>query len=65
MPLLNGSKQHSYAAKLAKAVSDGVKLDRKAMKFADHYCTLKCNPYWAKGKKPVKIIGNHKFFRLR
>jgi hypothetical protein len=31
---------------------------------ANHYCTLKSNPYWAKGKKPTKIIGNHKFYKL-
>ena len=32
---------------------------------ADHYCTLKTKPYWAKGKAPVRIIGNHKFYKLR
>ena len=62
--LLDKSKQHSYALRLAKHMSAGKELDRKYVKFADHYCTLKCNPYWAKGKKPVKIIGNHKFFKL-
>ena len=31
---------------------------------ANHYCTLKCNPYWAKGQKPTKIIGNHKFYKI-
>ena len=31
---------------------------------ANHYCTIKANPYWTKGQKPVKIIGNHKFYKL-
>lgn len=43
---------------------------------ADHYCTTRVNPYWTfktvikNGKtirigiEPVKIIGNHKFYRL-
>ena len=34
------------------------------VKNADHYCTLKTNPYWAKGKKTVAVINNHKFYRL-
>jgi N-acetylmuramoyl-L-alanine amidase len=62
--LLNGSKEHLYAITLAKAVTTENGLDKRATNFADHYCTLKTNPYWAKGKKPVKIIGNHKFFKL-
>ena len=62
--LLNKSKQHSYALRLAKHISAGKELDRKYVGFADHYCTLKTNPYWAKGEKPVKIVGNHKFFKL-
>lgn len=33
---------------------------------ADHYCTKKVAPYtrWAKGRKPVKVIGNHQFYRI-
>ena len=62
--LLNRSKEHLYAIKLAQAVTTENGLDKRVTKNADHYCTLKTNPYWAKGKKPVKIIGNHKFFKL-
>jgi hypothetical protein len=65
--LLKGKKEIVvYALKLAKhmTVRPLKELDRKYVNFADHYCTLKTNPYWAKGKKPVKIIGNHKFFKL-
>ena len=41
------------------------KLDAAAIGHADHYCTVKIKPYWAKGKTPVAVIGNHKFFKLR
>lgn len=32
-------------------------------KKANHYCTLKTEPYWAT-KPPVAVVGNHKFFKL-
>lgn len=41
------------------------KLDAAAIGYADHYCTVKIKPYWSKGKTPVAVIGNHKFFKLR
>jgi len=25
---------------------------------------MKKKPYWAKGKKPVKVIGQHAFYKL-
>ncbi len=31
---------------------------------ATHYHAASITPYWAKGEKPVTIIGNHKFYRL-
>ena len=74
--LLNRSKEHLYAIKLAQAVTTKNGLDKRVTKNADHYCTLKTNPYWSYktvvkgGKKikvpikPVKVIGNHKFFKL-
>jgi hypothetical protein len=33
---------------------------------ADHYCTTKIIKYtgWARGRKPVAVIGNHSFFRI-
>jgi len=61
--LLNGSKQHLYAMNLAPHVIQGG-LDLNYVKHANHYCTLKTHNAWTKGKKPVKIIGNHKFFKL-
>ena len=50
-----------YARTLAKNIN---KLRLSTVKNADHYCTLKTNPYWAKGKKTVAVINNHKFYRL-
>ena len=29
---------------------------------ATHYCTLESNPAWSRGKRPSKVIGNHKFY---
>jgi hypothetical protein len=31
---------------------------------ANHYCTLKTFPYWAKGRTPSAVIRNHKFYRI-
>jgi spore germination cell wall hydrolase CwlJ-like protein len=53
-----------YAIKLAKAMCKGYKLVQAFTGNADHYCTLKTHNYWTKKNKPVKIIGNHKFFKL-
>lgn len=61
--LLN-TKEASYAIKLARILRDSIELDRSFVGFANHYCTLKARPYWARGKKPVKIRGNHKFYKL-
>lgn len=39
-------------------------LDLSLVNEANHYCTLDTNPKWAKGKKPVVVIKNHKFYKL-
>ncbi len=53
-----------YAMLLANTLCSGGKIDRSFANNANHFCTIKSNPYWAKNRKPVKIIGNHKFFKL-
>jgi N-acetylmuramoyl-L-alanine amidase len=50
-----------YAKTLAVHVMN---LDRSYTGHSDHYCTISVNPYWAKGRTPVRVIGNHKFFRI-
>ena len=56
------SKSTQEARKLARLVC------KKSLKDitngANHFCALKSNPYWIKGKKPIKTIGKHKFFKL-
>jgi len=62
------SKHAKYARKLARAVCRGGKLSLTYVGDADHYYSkkyLKKPPYWAKNKKPVKIIGNHVFYKLK
>jgi hypothetical protein len=41
-------------------------MNRAKVGFADHYYAdwIKA-PYWAKGNKPVAVIGKHKFYRLK
>ena len=41
-------------------------MNRAKIGFADHYYAdwIKA-PYWAKGKKPVAVIGKHKFYCLK
>ena len=54
--------QAKYALLLARNVS---LLSREYVGFANHYHNNKITtPYWAKGKKPVKVIGNHLFYKL-
>jgi spore germination cell wall hydrolase CwlJ-like protein len=55
-------KEAEYAKTLASNIHN---LDRSYTGYADHYHTKSVKPYWSKGKKPVKVIGNHLFFKLR
>ena len=54
-----------YAIFLAKHLCNGGDLNRSAIAYADHYCTLNSYPSWIKGKTPVYKHGNHKYFRLK
>ena len=58
------SKSMMYARQLARHVcrSDIKLID--ITEGADHFMRIDCNPDWVKEKKPVTIIGNHKFYRL-
>lgn len=73
--LLNSNnKQAIYAKYLALGMG---RIQTSFVNNADHYCTLAKKPYWSyktiiKNKKkikipikPVKIIGQHKFYKLR
>ena len=55
--------QAKYAISLAKVVKQ---LSRDYVGYANHYHAtwMKKKPYWAKGKKPVKVIGQHAFYKL-
>ncbi len=53
-------------AKYAPALAKNIKLlSRDYVGYANHYHNNKIKlPYWAKGEKPVKTIGNHIFYKL-
>ena len=54
--------QAGYAIALAKNIK---LLSRDFVGYANHYHNNKIKlPYWAKGQKPVKTIGNHIFYKL-
>ena len=57
------SKEMMYARTLARHLCGGG-LFIDATNGANHFCHINSYPYWIKGKKPVKIIGRHKFFKL-
>ena len=41
------------------------RMNRAKVGYADHYYASYIKPpYWAKGQKPVAVIGKHKFYRL-
>ena len=42
------------------------RMNRAKTGYADHYYASYIKaPYWAKGRKPVAIVGKHKFYRLK
>ena len=53
----------AYAMLVAKSISN---LDHSIVGNANHYHAtwMKKKPYWAKNIKPVKVIGNHAFYKL-
>ena len=55
--------QAKYAITVAKNVKT---LSREYVGYANHYHAtwMKKLPYWAKGQKPVKVIGQHAFYKL-
>ena len=60
------SPSKMYARELARAICQGRELKQKFTGSANHYHAVKIKkkPYWTKGKKAVKVIGNHVFYRL-
>ena len=60
--LNNNNKQAIYAKRLALGLG---KLEASYVNNADHYCKVTKNPYWIKGEKRLKVIGQHKFYKLR
>jgi spore germination cell wall hydrolase CwlJ-like protein len=59
--MTTNTKLAQYAKRLAINLDN---LDRSFVGNADHYCTLDTHRNWTKGKI-IKVIGNHKFFKLR
>ena len=58
------SKAAPDALKLARFIVRGGKLERERIGFANHFCTVKSNPWWSKVGKLTGYYGNHKFYRL-
>lgn len=57
------SPQAGFALYLEKNID---RMNRAKVGYADHYYASYIKPpYWAKGKKPVAVIGQHKFYRLK
>ena len=58
--------QNTKAAQYAKRLAVNLDtLDRSFVSYADHYCTNDTHNYWTKGEKILKVIKNHKFYKLR
>lgn len=60
--LKTNSELSRYAKMLALNIN---RVDLSFTKNADHYCTLNTHNYWTRTSKPVAIIGEHKFYKLR
>ena len=56
---------NSELARYAKALAVSInKIDLNYTRNADHYCHVNENNYWTRGNRPVRVIGNHKFYKL-
>jgi hypothetical protein len=59
---LYSSKMAPWALYLERNIT---RMNRAKIGNADHYYADYIQaPYWARGKKPVAIVGKHKFYRL-
>jgi len=62
LPTLLKTHQHAaYAKMLAANINN---LQRSYVNNADHYCHVNTNKKWTRGKT-IKVIGKHKFYKLR
>ena len=62
LPTLLKTHQHAaYAKMLATNINN---LQRSYVGNADHYCHVNTHNYWTRTSTPIKVIGNHKFFKL-
>lgn len=63
LPILLKTHQHAaYAKMLATNINN---LQRNYVGNADHYCHVNTNNKWTRQGKIIKVIGKHKFFKLR
>ena len=67
----NGISTNAAIAKASRHPKWNLALEMSAQpartshaKGANHYCTLDTFPKWAKGRTPVAVVKNHKFFKL-
>jgi N-acetylmuramoyl-L-alanine amidase len=60
------SQQPDYQGALQLAETTCQNPDRlpDLSKFANHFTRTTERPYWAKGQRPVAVIGRHAFYRL-
>ena len=59
----NGNSHAEMAIYFAKNINS---MNRALIGYSNHYHAtwMKKRPYWAKGQKPVKVIGQHAFYKL-
>ena len=53
-----------YANALAAKIIANERLDRSFVGYADYYCEVSLNPKWTIGRKPVAVVGGHKFYKF-
>lgn len=63
-----GELEHLWESPAASDAVDIVRrfdeLDPGVIGYADHYCTVNVEPFWAIVQVPVVVIGNHTFYKL-
>jgi len=51
-----------FAVHTANRITKNEDLDRSVVGFANHFCGIGSNPWWAKGLIPAAIIGGHELY---
>lgn len=60
-----GKRDYQKALRIAKTVCEKPDQLPRLVRAANHFTLATEHPYWARGKRPVAIVGKHAFYRIK